>query len=54
MEGFELSEEQNWVENTTPMSKILTKDITFTAFNLVNITFLKLLTIILTKQQEIL
>jgi len=33
VEGFELSEEQNWVENTTPMSKILTKDITFTAFN---------------------
>ena len=33
VEGFELSEEQPWVENTTPMSKILTKDITFTAFN---------------------
>lgn len=33
VDGFELLEERNWVEKKTPMSKILTKDITFTAFN---------------------
>ncbi len=33
IEGFELMEEQNWVEHKTQMSKILTKSITFTAFN---------------------
>ena len=33
VEGFELLDERNWVEKKTPMSKILTKDITFTAFN---------------------
>ena len=32
IEGFELSEEQDWVEKATEMSKILTKEIVFTAF----------------------
>lgn len=32
IEGFEILEERNWVERRTQMSKILSKEITFTAF----------------------